>query len=68
MKEFVVLENGIRLHSTKYTRDKADIPSVFSMKVFYFSIFSPLESFIEFTATQVHKNEAIGKSGAIWDG
>jgi predicted ribosome quality control (RQC) complex YloA/Tae2 family protein len=32
-KLFVVIESGIRVHSTQFTREKNDIPSVFAMKV-----------------------------------
>jgi predicted ribosome quality control (RQC) complex YloA/Tae2 family protein len=28
-----MLESGVRFHSTKFSRDKNDVPSVFCMKV-----------------------------------
>ncbi|KAI9595892.1 fibronectin-binding protein A N-terminus-domain-containing protein [Syncephalis fuscata] len=32
-KELILLESGIRIHSTQYTRDKANMPSNFCMKL-----------------------------------
>lgn len=32
-KVFVVIESGIRIHTTTYTRERNDIPSIFAMKV-----------------------------------
>ncbi|RKP23189.1 hypothetical protein SYNPS1DRAFT_19007 [Syncephalis pseudoplumigaleata] len=32
-KELVLVESGIRIHSTQYARDKANMPSNFCMKV-----------------------------------
>ena len=36
-KHFIMIESGIRVHSTKYSRDKAQIPSVFTLKVIFFT-------------------------------
>lgn len=33
LKTFVVIESGIRLHSTIYSQNKNDVPSIFAMKV-----------------------------------
>lgn len=33
-KETLLIESGIRLHTTNFVRNKKDIPSGFSMKVF----------------------------------
>lgn len=33
-KETLLIESGIRLHTTSFVRNKKDIPSGFSMKVF----------------------------------
>ena len=35
-KIFAVLEAGIRIHTTKYWRDKPSVPSIFTMKVHLF--------------------------------
>lgn len=32
-KHFLLIESGIRIHSTNFARDKSQIPSVFSLKV-----------------------------------
>lgn len=32
-KVFLMLESGVRFHSTKFSRDKSEVPSVFCMKV-----------------------------------
>lgn len=32
-KTFLLIESGIRFHSTQYSRDKSEVPSVFAMKV-----------------------------------
>lgn len=32
-KEMVLIESGIRMHTTSYQRDKNQIPSAYSMKV-----------------------------------
>jgi predicted ribosome quality control (RQC) complex YloA/Tae2 family protein len=34
-KEFLLIESGIRIHTTDFTRNKKDMPSGFSMKVRY---------------------------------
>lgn len=41
LKAFIVIESGVRLHSTIYSRDKSDVPSIFAMKVRVPVIFSP---------------------------
>lgn len=34
-KQFLLIESGIRIHSTAFVRDKSTIPSVFCLKVCY---------------------------------
>mgnify|MGYP002384799413 CR=1 FL=1 len=38
-KVFVLLESGIRVHTTQFARDKNTLPSGFSMKVFLIFVF-----------------------------
>jgi len=38
-KTFLLIESGIRIHSSQFARDKSEVPSVFAMKV---PILSPL--------------------------
>jgi predicted ribosome quality control (RQC) complex YloA/Tae2 family protein len=32
-KLFIVVESGVRLHTTRFSRDRREVPSVFTMKV-----------------------------------
>ncbi len=32
-KAFLLIESGSRIHTTEFTRDKSDVPSVFSLKL-----------------------------------
>jgi predicted ribosome quality control (RQC) complex YloA/Tae2 family protein len=36
-KYFLLLESGIRLHTTEFARDKSTIPSVFTLKVRHYT-------------------------------
>jgi predicted ribosome quality control (RQC) complex YloA/Tae2 family protein len=35
-KQFLLIESGVRVHTTEFMRDKSQIPSVFAMKVCWF--------------------------------
>jgi predicted ribosome quality control (RQC) complex YloA/Tae2 family protein len=32
-KLFIVIESGVRIHTTRFSRDRREVPSVFTMKV-----------------------------------
>ena len=38
-KEYVMFESGVRVHPTKFLRDKSSVPSAFTLKVSCFKIF-----------------------------
>jgi hypothetical protein len=44
-KVFLVLESGVRIHSTGFSRETKDVPSVFTLKVRFLSIALEVQTF-----------------------
>lgn len=46
-KAFLLIESGTRIHTTEFTRDKSDVPSVFSLKLRKFLKTKRLENVVQ---------------------
>jgi predicted ribosome quality control (RQC) complex YloA/Tae2 family protein len=44
-KIFLLIESGIRIHTTKFAREKKEVPSVFALKVCFFYFLTKFQTF-----------------------